>query len=202
MNRLTLIFIIVAAIAVGVYFAFPGKGPDDGANNPGLLETKAYSSDKYGMSFKYPTYYHREERSVGNGEREQYTIVLMEDTEENRALREGRNNAPREGPPTITINVYQNNLDNLSLTDWLTKTNASNFKLSVDGKYSSATISGREAISYQHSGLYETDVVAFRHGDWLIAWSTQYLAPEDAIRKDSEAMRATLILKDPEPAGQ
>lgn len=194
MNRFTLIFIIVAAVAVGTYYSYLGE---DLGGKTGLLETESYSSDRYGISFSYPNYYYLEERLVGNGEREQYAIVLMEDTEENRELREGRNPVPREGPPTITITAYQNNLDNLSLVDWLTKTNTSNFKLSPDGKYASTTISGKEAISYRHSGLYEADVAAFRHGDWLIAWTTQYLAPEDAIRKDSEAMRETLTFKDP-----
>src|SRR3989344_7074505 len=49
-----------------------------------------YNSARFGISFFYPKGYHLEEREVGDALRYRTTIVLTEDTEENRLVREGK----------------------------------------------------------------------------------------------------------------
>jgi len=186
--------IIILALLVGIaWYAYKQElekivesNPNDMANWP------SYQNESYGLSFKYPPHYFLEEKEVGNGERKHYAIILTEDTEENRLVREGKSPG-REGPIAITFDVYQNNLDKLSLIDWLTKTNASNFKLS-DGTYATTTIASINGINYRWSGLYEADAVAFLHKENIIAATATYIAPEDSTLKDFEKILETIHL--------
>jgi hypothetical protein len=135
-----------------------------------------YQNDRYGFAFSYPKGYVLTEREVGNGERGHYAITLVRE-EDSIPVENG------EGPTAITVDVYQNNLDNLTLLQWLTGTNQSNFKLS-DGTYDTAEVDGVGAVAYSWSGLYEGKTVAVRHKDSIIAFSGTYLAPSDKIIGD------------------
>lgn len=151
-------------------------------------DLRTYQSEVYGFSFSYPNAYTLSEQEVGTGERNHYSVVLTR----TRDLPPPENG---EGPPTITVDVYQNNIDRLSLLDWLTGTNFSNFKLS-NGTYASTSVSGVEAVRYRWSGLYEGHTVAFNHRDSIIAVSGTYLTPSDAIVKDFESVLFSIRLSE------
>lgn len=160
---------------------------------------KRYQSEEFGFEFYYPKNYFLEEREVGDGHRTHYLIMLTEDTEENRLVREGNppaGGAGREGPIAITIDIYQNNLDQLTLEQWLKETNNSNFKLSPDGKYSYITVAGRKAVLYRWSGLYEADNVAFVKGDNVYSIAVTYIAKEDLIRNDFALLLGSIQFKE------
>lgn len=183
---------LIAAVAIiGSIFSFT-KGPGDEGREPSLNTRKSYSNDIYGINFEYPANYFLEEREVGTGERGHYQIMLTEDTEENRRLRQGEATIAREGPTAITIDFYQNNIEKLELYKWLTETNQSNFKLS-DGSYMSLTQSGKEAVSYTWDGLYTGDTVALLYKDNIVALSVTYLGPDDEIRKDFKNVVLTTL---------
>lgn len=134
------------------------------------------------ISFSYPTTYFLEERELGNGERGHSQIMLTEDTEENRLVREGLSPG-RDGPVAISIDVIDNEFEQLSLYDWLLSDNRSNFKLSPTGSVSSTTQSGLPALSYHWSGLYEADSVVFSSTNHIILLTVTYITPEDDIRR-------------------
>ena len=151
---------------------------------------KTYSGGLVGLTFRYPAHYFLEEKTIGNAERWHYAVVLTEDTEENKQVREG--NAPgREGPTAITIDSFQNDIDRMSLLDWVRGTSFSNFKLS-DGTYRSESISGTSAVRYDWDGLYRGDSIALSQGDAIYLIQVTYLTPDDQIRKDFSEILKTL----------
>ena len=102
--------ILLAGVLILIAFGYLVFAPSESPVQTETVET--YSSEKYGIAFSYPQRYFLEEKELGNAERAHHAIILTEDTEENRDVREGR--APgREGPVSITIDFYQNNLDQL-----------------------------------------------------------------------------------------
>lgn len=181
-NKLTLGIITVLVIAIVTAI---GAISVKKINNNEVPAIKTYTSQKLGLSFSYPASYFVEEKNIGNGEREIYQIELTADTQENRLVREGKT-PPREGPTAITITNYQNNLDNLSVEQWVKNTNDSNFKLSPDGKIENTSLiqGSHQALSYKWSGLYEGKTTVFTHSSNIIAVSVTYLTPQDPIISD------------------
>ena len=174
-------FLVLLAFAVGLlYFVPVGK----------VSESKLYTSDVYGVSFSYPAKYFVIEADAVDGERAQYSIVLMEDTPENRALISDPQSAT-EGPPTITIMLFQNNLDNYTTKRFIQDTNFSNFKLS-DGVLATTTVDGEEGMRYSATGLYENTNVVIARPDLVYMFTAFYNAPNDAILADFEDILASV----------
>lgn len=149
-------------------------------------QTKFFENQVLGLSFSYPSRYKLTEREVGNAERGHYQIMLaMSETPSEPEI-------PREGPPAITIDIYQNNLDRQSLTDWL-DTNDSNYKQAIS-PLASTTIVGQEAVRYTWDGLYRGDTTAFVYGSNIFAFTVTYLGVEDQIRNDYQAVLSSLKL--------
>jgi hypothetical protein len=172
---------VLVSLTWGVYYLF-GIRP---VSHTGVSETanwKTYVSPHYGFSFQYPPTYFLEEKDLGNGERERYTVILTLDTEENRLVREGKSPG-REGPVGVTIEMYQNNLDHATTELWIRNTVSSNFKLGP-GVLTPSQVGGKSALTYHWSGLYEGDTTATALSNYVYAFSVTYLTPEDDIKKD------------------
>jgi hypothetical protein len=174
------ILLVVAFAALTIY-AFRLN------NSTPIVEVgNRYEHSASGIAFNYPDGYVLTEEEVGNGEREQYAITLIR--EEDNISHENS-----EGPTAITVVLYQNNIDEYTLLEWLTETNDSNFKLS-SGDYESVTVAGQEAVRYRWSGLYEGETVAFLHRDNVVAISVMAITPEDENRRVFEGVLSSLTL--------
>jgi hypothetical protein len=182
MKKLTIVAIVVIVLIAIAYIVY-GRPVKEISR----VEILTYTSEKYGFSFKYPDSYELSEREVGNAEREQFAIVLT--PKESLPLPEAG-----EGPTTISIHAYQNDLDGMRLAEWLTGTNDSNFKLS-NGTYATTTVAGAPAVRYAWSGLYEAHVVAFERPGAIVAITGTYITPTDAIVADFEAVVQSVELK-------
>lgn len=148
----------------------------------------AYISSKYGIAFSYADTYTLQERELGNAERWHHSIVLVD--------KEWLANIPvgGEGPPAIGIDIYQNNLDQLSLEEWVRGTSFSNFKLSVDGKLSLSTVGSAKAFYYQWDGLYRGESYVATHSGNIVVFSATYNTEDDQIRKDfREVLRSVSL---------
>jgi len=192
-SRKRAIILGLLVVGIGIYiFQFQGATveapiPDVSAG------VRTYSSGVRGISFSYPDRYILEEKDLGSPQRTLYSIVLTEDTEENRFLREGTSPA-REGPVSITITSYQNDLDHYDVERWMTSTSYSNFKLSP-GTYTEASVGGERALSYSWSGLYEADTLVVARPDYVHAFTVTYTAPDEGIRKDFESLMKTVVFE-------
>jgi len=179
---------VVLVIAAAVYIMWPSISEAPGAQS----QTATYTSSEYGISFVYPRSYALTEHDTGGGERRSHAIVLMKDTPENRALISGE--TPSEGPPTITIQMFQNNLDHYTTEGWIRGVSDSNFKLS-EGRLATTTISGQEALSYRWSGLYEGTTIVQARPAWVYAFTVNYEHMGDDIVQDFVAVRDSVVLQ-------
>src|SRR3989344_2692375 len=147
-----------------------------------------YRNPTYSISFQYPDRYELREREAGTQERYHYSITLID----KEAFPEIPQNG--EGPPAITVDIFQNNLDTLLIEQWVHGTNDSNFKLSPDDALTSTTVAGVPALSYTWDGLYLGRSVVLSHKDNIVVLSVQWLTEEDAIIEDSAKVLASLKL--------
>ncbi|MDZ4226851.1 MAG: hypothetical protein U1D26_00035, partial [Patescibacteria group bacterium] len=88
-------------------------------------------------------------------------------------------------PPTITITIFQNNLDNYTTRGFVEGTNFSNFKLS-DGNTTELSVGGEAGLKYSATGLYENDNVVVALPSYVYMFTAFYNSPTDRIRADFE----------------
>lgn len=155
----------------------------------------SYASSRYGLSFQYPQNYFVALERTFDGEREQHAIVLAEDTVAVRELFSDQGSAT-EAPPTITITIFQNNLDRYTLQSFVEGTNSSNFKLS-DGKRTEVIVGGETAWHYRATDLYENDNIVVVRPDYVYMLTAFFNSPEDQILKDFGAILKTIAFTEP-----
>lgn len=143
-----------------------------------------YKSVNLGISFRYSGNYLVREETLGTGERNRYAIVLIEDTPGNRDILEGKIK-DTEGPPTITVSIFQNNLDDYTAESFVKGTSFSNFKLS-DGKLAETAVAGEPALRYRATGLYENENVVVARPDFVYMFTVFFNSPADPILSDFE----------------
>mgnify|MGYP006316408039 FL=1 len=138
-----------------------------------------YNSRAFGMAFYYSDKYFLEEKVLSDTEK---VVILTEDTEENRLVREGKSPG-REGPTAITLRVIK--LSNSSTTplEWAKSNVGSNLNLSI-GEYHEGKVGQKDSVYYMTDGLYVADNIVVVAKGRAIHISVTYLTPEDRIRKD------------------
>src|SRR5690349_15422730 len=88
-----------------------------------VVGERTYQNEKLGLAFTYPAEYVVQEAEVGSAERQHYSVIVMNEKDLKTTPTGG------EGPTAISFDFYQNNLDKLSVVDWVTKTSDSNYTL-------------------------------------------------------------------------
>lgn len=182
------IAVVAAAAVLGLRRSAEPDVQGQATTTPNSL--KAYSNAEYGISFAYPAEYRLDERDTGNGERKRREITLIHKDDYESLTRGERS----EGPTAITIELFQNDIDKMTVRDFVTKTGGSNFKLSPDGTLSSTTAAGAPALAFRWSGLYEGRSIAFEHRGWIIVASVTYMSPDDAIVAAFESLMGSMTL--------
>lgn len=184
--------IVAIVLALAAYLIYQSAAPRTGVNTgePTTSEdvSRPYTSARYGLSFSYPdTYQLTEFDAPGSALREHHVITLI--PKKDLPVPQGG-----EGPPAITIDIYQNNLDKHTTEGWIRGTSESNFKLSSEGRLASTSLDGQAALSYRWSGLYEGTTVAIAQPNWVYAFTVTYLAPGDDIVQDFVNVRNSVRL--------
>lgn len=181
--KTTLYILIGLVIAGGAFYYFwPTEEVVPNEEEMPVATMKTYTNPKYGLSFSYPENYQLTEHDAeGSAQREHHVIVLMR-TEDLPLPEAG------EGPPSITIEMFQNNLDSQTTEGWIRGSSASNFKLG-EGRLSEISLDGKPALSYRWSGLYEGTTVAIAQPRWIYAFSVTYLEPGADIVQDFVTVR-------------
>lgn len=188
-NPLILILIALVLVSGIVFLLRPSDVPK---------ESNLYMSEASGIEFSYPARYFIAHESSVTGERNQRAIVLAEDTAENRSLFSDPNSAT-EGPPTITIMLFQNNLDNYSAQSFVESNSFSNFKLS-DGKTTDIIVGGGTGLRYDATGLYENKNVVVARPDYVYMFTVFFNAPTDQIIADFDSILKSVKFSTPLPA--
>ncbi len=155
---------------------------------PASVSMLGYENAQYGITFSYPDSYSIDGREVGNGERGHFAITLIAKKDKARVPTGG------EGPPAITIDIYQNNLDKLSVENWIRNTSASNFKLSLNGKLTPIVAAGVKGFYYQWDGLYRGESTVIAHEGNILVFTATYLDAGDQIRTDFGQILSSVVL--------
>ena len=182
MKQGLIIFVLFVAMLGGVYWY---------AESPKKLapeNTVYYTNPTYGISFSYPDTYELVEQDIGSGERRRYVIALADKEALSRAPQNG------EGPPSITFDIFQNNIDNTSIENWIRGTNFSNFKLNLDGELSPTSVGRARALSYTWDGLYRSQSIVFEHNENIVMSTVGYLSAQDEIVRDFTYILSTVEL--------
>lgn len=185
---LVVLGLLIAAGAIFVIATDDSPMPTTDPVGEEQSRMQTYSSDEYGISFSYPDSYTLTEIDVpGSALREQHSIVLQR-TEDLPAPEGG------EGPPSITIDIYQNDLDSQTTEGWIRNTSQSNFKLG-DMTLRETTIDGKDALSYRWDGLYSGTTVAIARPSWVYAFNVMYLEMGDPLVRDFVSIRDSVRLR-------
>ena len=169
MKKYTLPMIVAVIAVLGAVLMF---SPADVGKVPSV-----YSSEEKGIQFSYPTNYFVANESTGTGERVQHAMVLAEDTPENRELFSDPASVT-EGPTTIRISLFQNDIEKYSARDVLDSTDFANFKLS-DGMTSKIVVNGETGLRFRAGGVYENENVVIARNDYVYVFTGFFTTPTD-----------------------
>ncbi|MBI4121214.1 MAG: hypothetical protein HY457_03090 [Parcubacteria group bacterium] len=181
MPKLAVYIVVVVVLLIGGVFLVNERAVQR-EGGEGLAGSKQYTNATYGISFSYPGAYVLSELDApGSAMRKHHVITLIH-----------KDNLPLpvngEGPPAITIELYQNDLDKQTTEGWIRNTSASNFKLG-EGRLSSTTVSGLPALSFRWSGLYLGTTIALAQPKWVYVLSVTYLEIGAPIVQDFVSVR-------------
>ncbi len=148
-------------------------------------EWQRYRNDDLGLRFEYritPEGYllvEQDELQVPSDTLIEY--VSLFDRKEYAALLESTE--AREGPPAISILVFENP-DALTAREWIEAERIlSNIQL-VQGDIRTYTISGVDAIRYTTDGLYTNDTIVAENNGRIYMISGSYAQEDSSIRED------------------
>lgn len=187
-------------IAGGVYWELTGKyatSPTDGAPPESaavstVKPTRTYVSGAYGIGFDYPEGYYLAAREAGTPERSQLSVVLVEDTQRNRDVVDGRATDASEGPPAVTVDAYRNP-GGVPVRDWLRA--ETNWTLG-DGNLIPTMVGEEPGYAFTWSGLYEGGSVVVGHGDRVYVISVTWLSDRDRIIDDYQNLLKSVWFTD------
>ena len=170
--------VALAVLAGGGYYLYNSATPETPENTDGNAEEEVvlttFSSDELGLSFDYPASYTLETQADGNEERSWTTLVIIE-----ASIREEYEaSGAMEGPPAITVQVFEN-IEGYELEEWITTTSYSNYKLATDEVLLEGEVGGEPARAYAYSGLYENNSIVVAHEGKIYMFTVSWLTQDD-----------------------
>jgi hypothetical protein len=183
-RTIAIIGIVSILVIVGIFkvYKYTAEVPPDQTGVQATSTLQQYASAEYGITFSYPESYVLSEMDTpGSGMRKHHVITLMRKVDLPPPVN-------GEGPPAITIEMYQNDLDKQTTEQWIRNTSASNWKLG-EGNLTEITVAGLPALSYRWSGLYEGTSIVHAGPRWVYVFSVTYLEMGSDIIQDFVAIR-------------
>ena len=149
------------------------------------INWKIYKSEKYGFQFQYPeNYLVMEDKELEPSENAGaiFRYILVPDNNRNRNYLSEQ--SPDAEPPSgISVIVYPKDASKPNLTDWVPNIITAEEK-EVLGIYQITTVSGREALIYTTSTMYEYDNVVIANGNNVYNFNVGFTGSDDVMRKD------------------
>ncbi len=192
------IFLIVGFIVLNTYIYTEKQG--DGIVPASEVRTyTTYTDEWLGFLFSYPTGengYTMTEPQVGIDDSGLQKILVLTDTQEAK-LFEDNPVIGGEGPPTITLLVFDNQKRLTPLLWAETNTLYSNISLKRS-ETSETVIGGAHAIQYMADGLYASEIAIVAHGSHVYVLNGSFIDVSSTIRKDFETILNSITFI-PEP---
>jgi hypothetical protein len=172
MEKKNIISILLVVVLIGGFWFLSAKASPQ----------KDYVSKDFNLKFKYPEgYYMKDRMDLTNPALKQLAVVLVEDTERNRDLLDGKVTEATEGPTSITVDVYPNP-NNLEIQEWLKQN--TNWLASFSEKSTEIEVGGEKALTFNWDGLYAGKSVVLSKNNMAYILSVTWITPEDKMIKD------------------
>lgn len=149
-----------------------------------------YVFDDAGIRFEYPRTYTFESYPLEDESTSWNSLMLVRTKEK----LEAEANGASEGPVAITIGIFPNDA-NLSAEAWVRGDPHSNYALSNNQPLKPITVGGESAVSYTHSGLYESDAVVAAYGRFIYLFEVGWMDANDSIRADFQNLLKSVQFK-------
>ncbi len=179
-----LLGLIVTVIGLGLlHLGLSRTRPEPDAGVP-----TGYRSELGGIAFATPEeglYMKEIERE---GTVNPLSIVLVENTPENVALLDGEGAEGREGPTSITVDVYENP-DELPAEDWVQRD--TNWTV-ANTSSTATTVSGQRGVTFSWSGLYEGKTVVVTKGTRAYVFAVTWMEAADRLLGDFDAILSSV----------
>src|SRR3990167_6780193 len=151
-----------------------------------------YTNEDVGFSFEYrerPQGYFLQEPRGADEHPDFAEVLVLTNKKEHEELLQSTNG--REGPPTITMLIF-NNPERLSPSAWAdANLGLSNIGL-IRGEVVETSVAGAPAIRYTADGLYLSDTLIVANGGYIYAITGSYLEENSRIRQDFEPFLASI----------
>lgn len=186
-----LIWVIVGIVILGGIYLFDTKlgifGNSAGIQGldsevPEENGIKTFSSPEYKISFDYTSKYIFLDRDLGSPEAPQKAIVMVEDTQRNRDILEGKVAEVGDGPTAITVDIFKNSTA-LTVDAWV---DANTNWTSEGNMKEPVTVQGKTGVTYFWDGLYAGKSSVITDGLYTYVFSVTWITEEDQMVKDFE----------------
>lgn len=176
-----LIALACLAVAFGASRYLVSKLDGRGTPAPTATNLLRYSSED-GLFFEYPDTFTLSSRTLHVAGHDWDELVLVP----------AGSTVPQNGeaPPVIAISVFQVPVGQ-SLESWVRTDARSNYQLSGNA-LASTTVGGEPALRYTHSGLYEADAVAVKHGTRIFLFEAEWADARSPLRQDFQNLLSTV----------
>jgi hypothetical protein len=196
MKNSILIVMAVFVVLLGIFLYFQ-DGQKSVNTIPLVPENESRVEETgYGLTYSYPSgidgYVVTTNQNAPRGD-----LVFSQsvfDADDYKELTEST--VPREAPVSLTIDVYRNPM-NLSVREWITQSEESNYRLSPSGTISSAVFNGTEFLTYQYDGLYRADAYVYGAEGYIYLFSNMWDNPESNMKKDMGEVLKTVQFNTP-----
>lgn len=187
MNKKTLISLVIVLVVGVVLYMYGSSSREAGTPKQSLVP---YSSVEYKVAFEHPSgLYLKEIPNVGTAEQPQLAVAMVEDTQVNRDILDGKSIEGGEGPTAITVEAYQNPTG-LSAEKWAEQ----NTNWTVSSKnLQPASVANQDGISFNWDGLYQGKTIIVTKGKLAYAFSVTWLTPEDQLIKDFDMVLNSVV---------
>lgn len=174
MKHKNVLFVAGAIIVLGAIVGV-GIALWKGESTQHVTPRPEFVSDEIGIRFTYPDVYHPTVRRDSFKGAEIHVVTLIDASTTVPDM--------SEGPTAISL-IQVPVPPATSLETWVRGASISNFNLSPDQVFIPTKVGGEAALAYRHSGLYEFDAVAVKHGNTIYLFSASWMNQEDRIRSD------------------
>jgi len=188
--KYTLIIALVLIVGGGLYWygtttQEAGLGEDSQINDQASYDV--FSSAYAGFMFEYkvsPDGYVVEDLSPFISADDADVLQVFRVINEREKIELDNSEVGREGPPTISLMVFENN-KRLTASQWVdTNSRFSNINFLMGQVDRDAVVGGTNAVRYRTDGLYLNDNVVVAHGDYMYHFSGSFLEENSMIHLD------------------
>lgn len=187
MNKKTLVSLIIVLVVGVVLYMYGFSSREAGAPKQLMIP---YSSAEYKVALEYPSgLYLKEIPNAGTVESPQLAVAMVEDTQVNRDILDGKSIEGGEGPTAIVLEAYQNPAG-LSAEKWAEQ--STNWTVSAKN-VQPATVAGQDGVLFNWDGLHQGKTIIVTKGKLAYAFSVTWLTPEDQLIKDFDMVINSVV---------